>query len=302
MHQDGHGSPKGETEGTGHHEVAEVHPRLKPGVAVQQLRGHARQYGKEMNDEDDPDERRQLGEKSRACGHGQRVHDTVHLRVAFLPDQLPGIEGHDDQQIDGERTLHHVHHVVGHRVGGVAVHAGDEDQRGDQLRQAQRHDDDEGRALQHAEEVAHKEGAELEPPCMAVVPQLHTWKRNSADTHGGAFVRVQRLGLLRTVREAEAHITEQEDQHRNADPDQAVPQQHTVQWQQARVLVRHGPVLGDQVHRRAAKGVQQSAERLVVHVAHEAGGDGVAHEQRDGRDEGGHRGAQQNSHREDDGS
>ncbi|WP_434417335.1 hypothetical protein [Nannocystis pusilla] len=101
---------------------------------------------------------------------------------------------------------------------------------------------------------------------------------------------------------AEHAVGDEQDEGADADPQQAVQQQRAVHRQEQAVLLGDGPVAVDQVGGVEAERVEQRGQLLLLDVADEAVGDGVADEEDDALDVDGDEAAGQHADGEEQGA
>ena len=167
----------------------------------------------------------------------------MHARVAFAPHQEAGVEDHDDDDVQPQRVLDGVDHVVGDRVGHVVIELGDVGQRGDQLDDTQQHDHDEHRAGDDGLELHAYLRDELLPPGAGAVVAGHVGQ-GDVRHGGGRGLALFRTPIAGAFVEAEAAVGHHEHHDGHRDPEQPVPADGPIHGQQQRVLVGHRPVLG----------------------------------------------------------
>ena len=282
--------------------IAQVHARFQSGVALDQLEDHAAERGDQQHETEQHQQRRVLAEQSDAQGDRGGVMHLVQLRLAFLPHQQPAVEGDQDHDEETEGTLRQFVHTIGDRMQGVLVERGRESKAQEHVEQADARDKQEGRALQHAGEVVPHDAAPLAEARSTIEPAVYGWNgdaRHRRSVVGGG--RHLRRGLLPAIGETETPVANDEDDGRQSQPEQPVPEENTVHGQQHRVLVVHAPVARDQFEGRATERIEQGGQRPVVHLGHEALGHAAAHQDHNGRDEGRGGTAHKHGHGEDHG-
>src|SRR5690606_26279110 len=83
----------------------------------------------------------ELRQQRYAVGHRHRVDHLAQLHAAFAPDQLAGIEHHDDVQQPAVGAFQYLQHQRGDRARRSPVHAADVDAAADEVEHAeQQHD------------------------------------------------------------------------------------------------------------------------------------------------------------------
>jgi hypothetical protein len=100
----------------------QVEQRLDRRAALEQLDRHRGQHAGEQEGQHDAHQRQALGQQRRPVRRRHGVGDVGDPDLALLEDQLTRVEGHDDDQHEGEAAVHQFDHQVGHRIDVGAEH------------------------------------------------------------------------------------------------------------------------------------------------------------------------------------
>jgi hypothetical protein len=270
-------------------ELLEIDPELEVHVSLRGLGDDAHGHHQELQNHQEPHHGQELPEGRDPDRGGQRIMDLVHPRQPFLPDQLSCVE---DQEDDGEEvsgTSDQVHHPVGHRVRGQPIELVRPPKGEAHVHHPDEEDDHERRAPQ--------DPAEVHPGLTQHLPEVGGCREGQpgvrqvrVDLEVGLDVGIQRGHLHRALLAQPGFHGEPEDPDpeahetcRECHPDHTVQEEIPAQGEGLGIPLGHGPILGQVLQGTDPETVDEDPQTLTLQVAQQDAGDGIRHQNPDGR-------------------
>ena len=231
-------------------------------------------------------QRQQLGHQRQPGRHRGGVEDLVEAIVALAPDQLTRIKRDDDEHEQAKRAAQQPGHLIGDRPGLRAKKIA---QRGTGKDQEQNAREDQYTKINVLDGFTKIQPHQLwqhadTSGCDGRCCEAHLWCAINIRWHVDEFLCLARSTFIGKFRKRKTPEAERGDSRGRAEPKKAIPEQHTLQRNQPRIAVGHGPVFGESTDSRSAERVDQGGDSFVVDIAQQLERDQVTDKQQHATD------------------